>query len=124
MENANAPAIRNADHQHLAWEVTIEEEGYAYIYISNENPTLVDMFFDDVTMTYTPTRIIQYNENYPFGLQNANSWTRSGNSNEFLYNAASEKNTSTGWYEMFFRDYDAAIGRCCRWIRWPANMVL
>lgn len=81
------------------------------VYISNENETEVQVFFDDVKITYLPTRVIQYNEYYPFGLQTANSWTRENNSNNFLYNQGSELNKTSGRYETMFRNYDPAIGR-------------
>ena len=45
---------------------------YVYIYLSNENPTLADVYFDDVKITHTKTPVLQYNEYYPFGLQTAN----------------------------------------------------
>src|SRR5690606_6755036 len=76
----------------LTREVTIREEGYAYVYISNESPTLVDIYFDDVVMTHTKTSVVQYSEYYPFGLQTSRSWTRDGSKNDFLYNDASELN--------------------------------
>ncbi|WP_254166293.1 hypothetical protein [Chryseosolibacter histidini] len=56
------------------------------------------MYFDDVTITHTPTNIIQYNEYYPFGLQVATSWTRENNKNDYLYNEGSELNATSGWY--------------------------
>lgn len=63
-------------------------------------------------ITHTKNNVIQYSEYYPFGLQTGNSWTRSGaTGNNFLYNSASELNQTSGWYEMFFRGYDPAIGR-------------
>ena len=62
-------------------------------------------------MTYTKSNIVQYNEYYPFGLQTSNSWTRENASNNFLYNGGSELNDNSGWYETFFRGYDAALGR-------------
>lgn len=65
----------------------------------------------NITLTHTQTGVIQYNEYYPFGLQTANSWTRANNRNDYLYNAASELNQSSGWYETFFRGYDPALGR-------------
>jgi RHS repeat-associated protein len=88
-----------------------KEEGYAYLYISNENQKTVDVYFDDVTMTYTPSNIIQSNEYYPFGMQTAQSWTRGSNSNNFLYDAGSELNSTSGFYDLPFRNYDAALGR-------------
>jgi RHS repeat-associated protein len=53
----------------------------------------------------------QRREYYPFGLQTSSSWTRENNKNDYLYNAANELNSKTGWYEMFFRGYDPALGR-------------
>jgi RHS repeat-associated protein len=68
--------------------------------------------FDDVVMTHTKSNVIQYNEYYPFGMNTANSWTRENTTgNNFLYNAGSELNKTTSNYEMFFREYDPALGR-------------
>ncbi len=62
--------------------------------------------------TYTKSNIVQYNEYYPFGLQTANSWTRENvTGNNFLYNGGSELNTTTAVYDLFFRNYDPALGR-------------
>lgn len=95
----------------LTQTVTVKEPGYAYIYISNENPTLVDVYFDDLSITQTKTPVIQYNEYYPFGLQTMNSWTRENNSNNFLYNEGTELNATTGVYDLMFRNYDPVLGR-------------
>lgn len=98
-------------HDLLSKEYTVNEEGYVFMYIANENATQVDAYFDDVAMTYTPTNIVQYNEYYPFGLQASTSWTRESNTNNFLYNEGSELNAEAGWYETMFRGYDASLGR-------------
>jgi RHS repeat-associated protein len=98
-------------HDFLSTEYTVKEAGYAYVYISNETPTQVDVYFDDVTMTYTPTNVLQVNEYYPYGLQTASSWTREGNSNNFLYNGGTEQNTTTGLYDLAYRNFDPALGR-------------
>ena len=90
---------------------TVVEPGYAFIYISNEDPHLVDVYFDDLTITQTETNVLQYNEYYPFlarrslgvggGLQTQNSWTRENSTgNNFLANGATELNTTSslpGW---------------------------
>jgi RHS repeat-associated protein len=94
-----------------AIEKTVVEEGYAYIFVSNENPTQVDIHFDDLKVVHKKTNVIQYNEYYPFGLSTSASWTRENNSNNYLYNAGSEMNASSGWYDLPFRNYDAALGR-------------
>lgn len=95
----------------LQQQMVVNEEGYAYIFVSNENPTQVDIHFDDLMITHTKTKVVQYNEYYPFGLQTSNSWTRENSSNDFLYNSGNELNETSGWYETFFRGYDAALGR-------------
>ena len=102
-------ASPDVDHEYLTREYTIKEPGFVYMYVSNNSP--VNVYFDDVTFTHTPTRVIQYNEYYPFGLQTSSSWTRENNSNDFLYNAGAELNSAAGWYETFFRGYDPALGR-------------
>jgi RHS repeat-associated protein len=93
-------------------EYTAKEEGYVFMYVSNENATLVDVYFDDVVMTRTRSNLIQYNEYYPFGLQTANSWTRENTTvNNFLANGGTELNQATQVYDLDFRNYDPALGR-------------
>jgi RHS repeat-associated protein len=98
-------------HDFLSKEYTVKEAGYAYVYISNETPTQVDVYFDDVTMTYTPTNVIQVSEYYAYGLQSSSSWTREGNDNNFLYNGGAEQNSTTGLYDLAYRNFDPALGR-------------
>jgi RHS repeat-associated protein len=89
----------------------IQEPGYIFVYLSYENQSGNYVYFDDFKVKHTPTNVIQSNEYYPFGLQTANSWTRDSNSNNFLYNEGSEVNTVSGFYDLPFRNYDAALGR-------------
>jgi len=92
--------------------LNIKEAGYMYVYLSYGGDGTNWVYFDDLKITHTKTNVIQYNEYYPFGLQVNTSWTRdNATGNNYLYNAANELNTTTGWYEMFFRNYDPAIGR-------------
>ncbi|MFZ6008856.1 MAG: RHS repeat-associated core domain-containing protein, partial [Bacteroidota bacterium] len=105
-------ASPKAAHDYMMKEYTAQEEGYIFVYVSNENATLVETYFDDVVITHTKSNLIQYNEYYPFGMQASASWTRENNTgNNYLYNAGAELNTTTGNYEMFFRGYDPALGR-------------
>jgi RHS repeat-associated protein len=93
-------------------EYTAKEAGYVFMYISNESDTQVDVYFDDVTMTYTPTNVIQYNEYYPFGLQTASSWTRDNSlGNNFLANGGTELNSTSNLYDLDYRNYDPVLGR-------------
>jgi len=107
------------------------------MYESNESPTLADIYFacvpelrqrhNDVTMTLTPSNVIQYNacpteakrrrQYYPFapiasGMQTANSWTRdTATKNNFLGNGGTELNTTSQLYDLEYRNYDPALGR-------------
>lgn len=96
----------------LYQEYVAREEGYVFAYLSNENATLADVYFDDVTLTLTPGRVIQGNEYYPFGVQTAASWTReSALTNNFLYNGGTELNKTTQVYDLYYRNYDPVLGR-------------
>lgn len=99
-------------HDYVMREYTAKEEGYMFVYVSNENATLVDVYFDDVVMTHTKGNVIQYNEYYPFGLQTATSWTRENTTgNNFLANSATELNTTSNYYDLDYRNYDPILGR-------------
>jgi RHS repeat-associated protein len=99
-------------HDFMMREYIVKEEGYAFLYISNENETQVDVYFDDVVMTHTMGNVIQYNEYYPFGLQTANSWTRENTTgNNFLGNGGTEMNATSSLYDLAFRNYDPVLCR-------------
>ncbi|MBL7875033.1 MAG: hypothetical protein JNL53_05185, partial [Cyclobacteriaceae bacterium] len=44
-------------HDYLMREYTAKEEGYVFMYVSNENATLVDVYFDDIVMTHTKSNV-------------------------------------------------------------------
>lgn len=93
-------------------EYTAKEEGYVFMYVSNESATLVDVYFDDVVMTHTKGNVVQYNEYYPFGLPTTNSWTRENTTgNNFLGNGGTELNTTSNLYDLHYRNYDPTLGR-------------
>ena len=100
--------------------ITITQPGYVYIYLSNESPTLVDVFFDDFKVTHTKSPVIQAEEYYPFGLQ-FNSYSRENSvKNKYLYNQGTgEKTFNTERVtdlelnvdQSKYRTYDYATGR-------------
>jgi RHS repeat-associated protein len=112
LKKTNAGGNSSGAPSYISASYTVKEAGYAYVFVSNENATTADVYFDDVTMTYTPTNVIQYNEYYPFGLQAATSWTRINNAgNNYLGNGGTELNGTTGVYDLMYRNYDPALGR-------------
>jgi hypothetical protein len=48
--------------------ITITQPGYVYIYLSNENATPVDVYFDDFKFIHSRSNIVAGADYYPFGL--------------------------------------------------------
>jgi RHS repeat-associated protein len=103
--------LKGTSLYYMSQTYTVKEAGYAYLYVSNEQVNMTDVYFDDVKMTYTPGNILQSNEYYPFGLQTANSWTRDNTTNNFLANGGTEMNTTSSLYDLEFRNFDPILGR-------------
>jgi len=92
--------------------ILITQPGYVYIYLSNESPTPVEVYFDDFKVTQTKSPVIQQDDYYPFGLA-FNSYQRENSTtNNYLYNGKElQDELSLGWYDYQARQYDPAIGR-------------
>ena len=65
----------NGLHERLYAEVTVKQAGYMYIYLSNDNPTVSEVYFDDFKVTQVKSPVIQTDDYYPFGLT-FNSYSR------------------------------------------------
>ncbi len=89
----------------------IGKNGYLYVYVSNESPQ--DVFFDDITVTHTTGPLQQEQSFYPYGLQMSaiSSKALLKTTDPYKYNAGSELEEELGYYNTFFRKYDAQIGR-------------
>lgn len=94
------------------------KNGYAYIYVSNENDEAV--YFDNLQVVHNRGRIIEENHYYAFGLKIAGiSSNKLGNDtyegylqNKNLYNDKELiDDADLDWYDYGFRNYDAQIGR-------------
>ena len=103
----------NASIQHVvADDFIAEENGYLMIYLSNETSgDEIIVSWDDFTVYQGKTNVVQSIDYYPFGME-ATSYTRTAtDSTLYLYNGGVEKNGYTSYYETFYRQYDASIGR-------------
>lgn len=92
--------------------ITINQPGYVYIYLSNESPTPVDVFFDDFKVTHTKSPVVQGEEYYPFGLT-FNSYLRENAvANQYKYNGKEfQDGLNLGWLDYGARMYDPTTGR-------------
>ncbi len=103
-------------HERLAFDgvdqILIKEPGYVYIWLSNENATTVEVYFDDFKVTHTKSPVIQLDDYYPFGLT-FNSYSRENSvANQYLYNGKEKQDElDLGWLDYGARMYMPEIAR-------------
>ena len=103
-------------HEKLAFEgaekITIKEAGYVYIYLSNENDTPVEVYFDDFKVTHTKGPIVASQDYYPFGLTFNSHQRENSVANLYQYNGKEKQGElDLGWLDYGARMYMADIGR-------------
>lgn len=97
-------------HAVLLPTIAVKEAGYLFVYLSYDNDTGGDVFFDDMKIVYRESPVIQMNTFYPFGLT-ASSWMRDGEyQNRYLYQGK-EFDEETKLQDFHARQYDPALGR-------------
>jgi len=101
-----------SQHERLAKNLTINEAGYVYIYLSNEGGSPVDVFFDDFGVEHVKGPVVQMEDYYPFGVT-FNSYQRENSVlNLYQYNGKEKQDElDLSWFDYDARMYDPAIGR-------------
>ncbi|MBT1699193.1 RHS repeat-associated core domain-containing protein [Fulvivirgaceae bacterium PWU4] len=99
-------------HERLSKELAITEPGYVYIYLSNENDTPVEVYFDDFTVENINSMIVSSDEYYPFG-QAFNSFSRENSVDQHYRFNGKERQTELGlnWDDFGARMYDPEMAR-------------
>ncbi|GHN02365.1 hypothetical protein WSM22_38540 [Cytophagales bacterium WSM2-2] len=102
----------NVPHERLYAQVIVKQAGYMYIYLSNEETSPVEVYFDDFKVTQTKSPVVQQEDFYPFGLS-FNSYQRENSLfNKFQYNGKELQNDlAVNWYDYGARMYMPEIGR-------------
>ncbi|MBI3219204.1 MAG: RHS repeat-associated core domain-containing protein, partial [Bacteroidetes bacterium] len=92
--------------------INITDAGYVYIWLSNENTTPVEVYFDDFKVTQTKSPVVATNDYYAFGLT-FNPYTRENSTQQnYLYNGKElQDELNLGWLDYGARMYMPEIGR-------------
>ncbi len=101
------------DHGLLSHNISIQQKGYVYVYLSNETPGS-EVYFDDFLIGHKPNPIIQKDDYYPFGLSIAglNFGRENSIKNKWTFQGQElQDDLDLGWYSFKWRNHDPAIGR-------------
>ncbi|MBL0745584.1 DUF6443 domain-containing protein [Chryseolinea lacunae] len=103
----------DVSHERLYFDnILIKQAGYIYIYLSNEEATPIEVFFDDMKVTQTVSPIIQQDDYYPFGLT-FNDYSREKSFPQKLLFEEKQfiDDLDVDFYDFEWRQYDAVLGR-------------
>jgi len=92
--------------------ILITQPGYVYIYLSNESPTTVEVYFDDFKVTQIKSPVIQTDDYYPFGLAFGSYQRENSTANDYKFNGKEEQTElELGWLDFGRRMYQPDLGR-------------
>jgi RHS repeat-associated protein len=112
LEDGSCGGTDGCSHEQLSFSLTAQEDGYYYVYFSNESEKVWEVFFDDFNVTLDQKYVSETTDFYPFGLVMRQSRFNTQESYRFGYQGQfSEEDDETGWNSFELRMYDAIVGR-------------
>lgn len=108
----NTASVTEGTPNKMSLLAKVRKSGYIYIYLSNENEVVQEVYFDDLAIKHVKGVAIQQNDYYPFGLT-FNSYSRENSlPNYYQYNGKElQDELNLGWLDYGARMYMADIGR-------------
>ena len=104
--------VNGIPHQLLEATVTVKQAGYLYIYLSNEESSPVEVFFDDFEVVHTKGPVVQSEEYYPFGLTFNGYRKENSVSNRWQFQGQEHvDDLNLGWEMFKWRNHQSDIGR-------------
>ena len=100
-------------HEYLSSpDIAITEPGYVYFYLSNEETTPIEVYFDDFKVTHTKSPVVQTDDYYPFGLT-FNSYQRENSvPNRWKFQGQEHvDDLGLNWDSFKWRNHQPDIGR-------------
>ena len=106
-------AARNAWQELVLPDLTANVDGYVQVLVANESN--VDVYFDELAITYQPAIAVQENHYSPFGNNLVGIEKQGQPDHKFQFNGQ-EKNAelSLNWYTYRYREYDPQLARFTR----------
>jgi|GEM_PF-4972361 len=90
----------------------VRQPGYVYVYLSNDEASPLEVFFDDFTVIHAKGPVVQSQDYYPFGLPFDSRFRQNDVVNQYKYNSKEEQaQLSLGWTDYGLRMYHPDIGR-------------
>jgi RHS repeat-associated protein len=112
---------KKAAHQRLYINKSIQQDGFVYVYLSNEGTEQINVYFDDLTLAHKTAYVSQFADFGPWGdvireqVGTAEKESRFGYQGEYA-----EEDKATGWNHFELREYDPVMGR---WMITDPNRV-
>ena len=98
------PGTPNAPQLLSIPTISAQELGYVFIYLSYDNATGGDVYFDDLKITVQESPVIEVSNYYPFGMVSY-TWLRPGETDNAYLFQGKELIAQTGWHDFGSRMY-------------------
>lgn len=102
----------DGDHELLEFEETVKEDGYVYVYLSNDGEEVKEVYFDDFKVEHVKSPVIESQDYYPFGLTYNSYQRESSLENRWKFQGQEHiDDLGLNWDAFKWRNHQPDIGR-------------